>query len=97
MSNYCSDNENPDSGKKESGFELERLFAKLKNSWRRLISRFLPLTQLRVPDADVLITPDLSRIDSTSLKDAQESIELGRAECEKMLPKIREVYEKAKK
>ncbi len=55
------------------------------------------LTQLRVPDADVLITPDLSRIDSTSLKDAQECVELGRAECEKMLPQIREVYEKARK
>ncbi len=53
------------------------------------------LAQLRMNTADVLIAPDLKNIDYTSLRDAEEAIQLGRAECEKALPQIRAAMEKA--
>lgn len=55
------------------------------------------LAQIRMNTADVLLMPDLKDIDYMSLKNADEAIALGREECEKKMPQIREAIAKAEK
>ncbi len=52
------------------------------------------LTKVRVLSAEVLISPEMQHIDYTTLRDAEECIEIGRQECEKYLPAIRDAIAK---
>lgn len=53
------------------------------------------LAKARMNTADVLLTPDLKYIDYTTLKNAEEAVQLGRDECERQLPAIREAIRQA--